>query len=125
MPRTHEKVSDPRRSTEPALEPGACLGPQGSAARVRATLATLSGRWKLDVLFQLFARPVLRFSELERAIPGISRKMLTVRLRELEKDGVVVRVVHPEVPPRVDYALTPAGAALRPALVLLRDWGAR
>ncbi len=124
MPRTHEKVSDPRDGEERR----ACLGPEGSVARVRANLAALTGRWKLDILFQLFARPAeaptMRFSELERAITGVSQKMLAVRLRELEKDGVVCRVVHPEVPPRVEYALTPLGAELRPALALLRNWRA-
>lgn len=85
-------------------------------------LRVLEGRWKLVILFQLFGGKVLRFSELERAIPGISQKMLAQQLRDLEDSGVVVRIVHPEVPPRVEYRLTEWGQALCPALDSLLLW---
>jgi len=75
------------------------------------------------IIFHLFTRPVLRFSELERAIPGVSQKMLIQQLRELERDGVVRRTIHPQVPPKVEYDLTELGRALCPALDALLEWG--
>ncbi len=84
----------------------------------------LEGRWKMVILFQLFSRPVLRFSELEHAIPGVSQKMLIQQLRDLERDGIVEREVHPQVPPKVEYRLTEWGQALCPALDELLEWAA-
>ena len=84
----------------------------------------LEGRWKLVILFHLFVQPVMRFSELERAIPAVSQKMLIQQLRDLEKDGIVRRTVHPQVPPKVEYALTSFGQALCPALDALLKWAA-
>lgn len=74
------------------------------------------------ILFQLFGGKVLRFSELERAIPGISQKMLSQQLRQMETDGVGARIVHPEVPPRVEYHLTEWGQSLCPSLDALLIW---
>ena len=85
-------------------------------------MKVLEGRWKALIIFHLFGAPVLRFSELRRAIPGVSQKMLIQQLRDLEANGVVVRKVYPEVPPKVEYALTAEGLALRPALVALKLW---
>jgi DNA-binding HxlR family transcriptional regulator len=93
-----------------------------AAEGIQNALRILEGRWKLVILFQLFGGKVLRFSELERAIPGISQKMLIQQLRQLEKDGVVTRIVHHEVPPRVEYRLTDWGQALCPALDALLIW---
>ena len=85
----------------------------------------LEGRWKLLILFQLFGGRMLRFSDLERAIPAISQKMLIQQLRQMEKDGIVHRLVHHQVPPKVEYGLTPWGQALCPALDRLLKWAAR
>ncbi|WP_114953436.1 winged helix-turn-helix transcriptional regulator [Sphingosinicella terrae] len=94
-----------------------------TAARgVQNALRVLEGRWKLVILFQLFGGKVRRFSELERAIPGISQKMLIQQLRQLEKDKVVARIVHHEVPPRVEYHLTDWGQSLCPTLDALLIW---
>jgi DNA-binding HxlR family transcriptional regulator len=82
----------------------------------------LDGRWKLLILFHLFGGKRLRFSDLERAISGVSQKMLAQQLRQLERDGVVGRTVHPEVPPRVEYHLTDWGQSLCPALDKLLTW---
>ena len=95
-----------------------------SAAELEDALKVLEGRWKVLIVFHLFRAPVLRFSELRRAIPGVSQKMLIQQLRDLEGNGVVVRKVYPEVPPKVEYALTEEGLALRPALVALQLWAA-
>lgn len=86
---------------------------------MRGALALLGGRWKLDIVFLLFAREVRRFADLERALEGVSAKVLAQQLRSLEQHGVVRRTVHPEVPPRVEYQLTDHGRALQRAL---RDW---
>jgi len=82
----------------------------------------LEGRWKMAILFHLFGGidkkcRVMRFSELERAIPAISQKMLIQQLRELERDGIVLRTIYPQIPPRVEYQLTKVGIALRPRCV--------
>ena len=82
----------------------------------------IEGRWKLVILYHLFVRPVMRFSELEKSISGISQKMLIQQLRELEKDGLVQRTVYPQVPPKVEYALTEFGQSLCPALDELLQW---
>jgi DNA-binding HxlR family transcriptional regulator len=82
----------------------------------------LEGRWKLVILFHLFGGRKLRFSDLERAIPAISQKMLIQQLRQLERDGIVARIVHPQVPPKVEYHLTEWGQSLCPALDKLLTW---
>ncbi len=88
-------------------------------------LAAIDGRWKTLILFHLFGEPVLRFSQLRRAIPGVSQKMLIQQLRDLEKAGVVARTVYPEVPPKVEYRLTEDGRALKPALEAMQAWAVR
>jgi DNA-binding HxlR family transcriptional regulator len=88
-----------------------------------AALDVVSGKWKCLILWELHAHGVRRFAELRRGLPGVSEKMLTQHLRELETDGLVDRVVHPEVPPKVEYSLTEHGASLNQALGPLGDWG--
>jgi len=96
-----------------------------TAARdVEQAFKVLEGRWKLLFLFHLFGGKILRFSELERAIPAISQKMLIQQLRQMERDGMVRRIVHHQVPPKVEYALTDWGQALCPALDALLKWAA-
>jgi DNA-binding HxlR family transcriptional regulator len=97
-----------------------------SAARdVEAALRLLEGRWKLVILFHLFGGKILRFSDLERAIPAITQKMLGQQLRRLEADGLVVRTVYPQIPPKVEYSLTAWGQALCPALDAILTWAER
>jgi len=98
---------------------------ESAAEGVENALKLLEGRWKLVILFHLFGGNVLRFSDLERAIPGISQKMLIQQLRQLEKDGIVRRIVHHQVPPKVEYCLTDWGQALCPALDALLSWAAQ
>jgi len=93
-----------------------------AAEGVEQALKMLEGRWKLLILFHLFGGKVLRFSELERAIPAISQKMLIQQLRRMEADGIVRRTVYHQVPPRVEYGLTDWGQALCPALDALLKW---
>ncbi|HTU58469.1 MAG TPA: helix-turn-helix domain-containing protein [Polyangiales bacterium] len=119
MTRTHEQVGSAPFGAyvEPAT-------PAEAAKAVERALALLEGRWKLTILFQLFGGKVLRNSELERAIAGISQKMLNQQLRQLERDGLVERTVYPEVPPRVEYRLSDWGQALCPVLDNLLRWDA-
>lgn len=100
------------------------LTPLAAAHGVSDILKILEGRWKLTILFQLFGGNVRRFSDLERAIPGISQKMLIQQLRQMERDGIVRRIVHHQVPPKVEYCLTDWGQALCPALDALLQWAA-
>lgn len=98
--------------------------PRAAADGVEQALKFLEGRWKLVILFHLFGGTTLRFSELERAIPAITQKMLIQQLRQMENDGIVQRIVHHQVPPKVEYGLTNWGYALSPALDALLKWAA-
>ena len=118
MTRTHEKVS----YAPPSKDGG--YTPVTAAGGVEQAFKFLEGRWKLVILFHLFGGNVLRFSDLERAIPAISQKMLIQQLRQMENDGIVRRTVHHQVPPKVEYGLTDWGQALCPALDALLKWAA-
>jgi len=91
---------------------------------VETTLAVIGGKWKPLILWRL-KNGVWRFGELQRLVPGVTRKMLTQHLRELERDGIVARKVYSEVPLKVEYSLTEYGRTLRPLLKELCDWGQR
>ncbi|WP_254019880.1 winged helix-turn-helix transcriptional regulator [Mesorhizobium escarrei] len=88
---------------------------------MRRAFALFSGKWKLEIMWLLNQR-VYRFGELRKAIPGITQHMLTAQLRELEADGLVSRTVFAEVPPRVEYAITPKARGLGPTMEALTDW---
>ena len=96
--------------------------PLTAAQDVEAAFRVLEGRWKLVILFHLFGGKVRRFSDLERAIPKITQKMLGQQLRRMELDGIVARKAYPEVPPRVEYSLTAWGQTLCPALEAILKW---
>jgi DNA-binding HxlR family transcriptional regulator len=89
---------------------------------VEITLEIIGGRWKALILWQLF-KGAKRFSELHRKIPGITQKMLTQQLREMEADGIVFRQVYPQVPPKVEYSLTLSGQSLKPIADAMCHWG--
>ena len=89
---------------------------------VEATLDLIDGKWKGVILFHLLAG-TQRFGELRRRMPGITQRMLTKQLRALEEDGLVIRKVYAEVPPRVEYTLSEIGESLRPVIETLRAWG--
>jgi DNA-binding HxlR family transcriptional regulator len=91
---------------------------------VKLTASIIGGKWKPPLLFHLEGR-TRRFCELQRLIPGLTKKMLTQHLRELERDGIVRRKVYAEVPPRVEYSLTRHGESLKPILKLMSAWGTR
>lgn len=89
---------------------------------VESTLRVIAGRWKVLVLHHLL-EDTRRFNELHRLLGGISHRTLTKQLRELERDGIVRRKVYPEIPPRVEYSLTPLGKSLEPVLQAMHKWG--
>ncbi|MGW5639162.1 winged helix-turn-helix transcriptional regulator [Streptomyces sp. NPDC003832] len=91
------------------------------ACPVREVLDRVAGKWSVQILVAAAHGPI-RFTELERSIEGISRRMLTLTLRNLERDGLVTRTVHPTVPPRVDYELTSQARELHETLQRLTDW---
>lgn len=97
------------------------IEPEGTVF-VQTTLKILGGKWKILILWHLRHKPK-RFSELKRLVPEITEKMLVQQLRELEKDGIVLRVVHSDRPPKVEYSFTDYGWSLVPVLQALCEWG--
>jgi DNA-binding HxlR family transcriptional regulator len=93
------------------------------AAATGEALRVLEGKWKIVIIVQLFAaKAPVRFSELERRVEGVNQKMLIQQLKELEKDGIVTRTIYPQVPPKVEYALSEVGLELGPSIEALIDW---
>lgn len=90
---------------------------------LQAALDMIAGKWKPIILFHLMENEKLRFSELQRAIPEITKKMLTSQLRELEYHNIVHREVYQQVPPKVEYSITEYGEGLVPLLESMRSWG--
>ena len=89
---------------------------------VEATISLIDGKWKCVILFHLLDG-TFRFNELRRIVPTVTQRMLTNQLRELEADGLIVRKVYPQVPPKVEYSLSPLGRSLEPVLQTLKTWG--
>lgn len=89
---------------------------------VQEALSVVGGKWKATILWHL-NRQTMRFNELNRTLPNITRKMLTQQLRELEQDGIIHRHVYPVVPPKVEYSLTEYGKTVCPIFQALNDWG--
>lgn len=93
-----------------------------SSSGMAYTLDVIGGRWKPTILWSLL-NGKLRYSELKKTIPDVSERILVLQLRELEKDGLINRLVYAEVPPRVEYELTKDGASLKPMLQIISEWG--
>lgn len=89
---------------------------------VATTVQLIGSKWKLLIMRNLMMRP-WRFNELKKSLEGISQKVLTDSLRSIEEDGLITRTVYPEVPPRVEYALSDLGETMRPILDAMQEWG--
>ncbi|GAA1902683.1 helix-turn-helix domain-containing protein [Streptomyces durmitorensis] len=116
----------PKSGTEGNSESGGGSGKETKtlyACGLDAAVDVVGGKWKPMILWALYAGATLRFGELRRHIAGISEKVLIQQLRELESDGIVHREVYREVPPKVEYSLTPLGQSLNEALIPLGVWG--
>ena len=92
------------------------------ACPVATTVSLIGSKWKLLIIRNLMTRP-WRFNELKKDLEGISQKVLTDSLRSMEADGIITRTVYPEVPPRVEYALSELGESMRPIIVAMERWG--
>ncbi len=92
------------------------------ACPVATTVQMIGSKWKLLIMRNLLTRP-WRFNELKKDLEGISQKVLTDSLRSMEADGIVVRTVYPEVPPRVEYSLSELGESMRPIMNAMEQWG--
>ena len=92
------------------------------ACPVATTVQLIGSKWKLLIMRNLLARP-WRFNELKKDLEGISQKVLTDSLRSMEEDGIITRTVYPEVPPRVEYALSALGESMRPIIGAMEAWG--
>lgn len=110
-----------QRNTDVTVQMGAL----DHVCPLNEVLDRVSGKWAIGILTLAGERGPIRFVELERGIPGISRRMLTLTLRHLERDGLLVRTVYPTVPPKVEYALTDAARELAATLAGLTDWALR
>ena len=86
-------------------------------------MSLIDGKWKMHILFWLWKKQVLRYSELKRALGTITHKMLSTQLKELEKDNLIIRNEYPQVPPKVEYSSSPRGLTLMPVLECLCKWG--
>jgi DNA-binding HxlR family transcriptional regulator len=94
-----------------------------SDCKVETALEILVGKWKPVILFHLFSNGTMRFSELQKAMPDITKKMLTAQLRELEYHDIVHREVYAQIPPKVEYSITEYGRSMTPVLQAMNEWG--
>jgi len=112
----------PSKQTSPREKSKSDPTVDGYRCPVEVTLEVIGGKWKALILWHLTFK-TLRFSQLQRRLSGVTQKMLTQQLRELERDQLIHRQVFAEVPPRVEYSLTGSGRTLQPLLQQMRDWG--
>ncbi|MFB7666017.1 winged helix-turn-helix transcriptional regulator [Kitasatospora sp. NPDC056138] len=110
--------------TEVTTEPVVSCGEEHEDCGIRDVLDRIGDKWSVLVVVEL-AQGTRRFRQLQRAVPGISQRMLTLTVRRLERDGLLTRTVHPAVPPQVEYALTPMGHSLTHLVKALADWSAQ
>lgn len=90
---------------------------------IEYTLSVLGGKWKILILYYLMTEKVQRYGELKHNVTGITHKMLSMQLKELETEGLISRREYRQIPPKVEYSLTPSGTTLLPLLEQMYDWG--
>ena len=89
---------------------------------VETTISLIGGKWKLFIMRNLLSRS-WRFNELKKDLKGISQNVLTYNLRSMEKDGIIIRKIYPEIPPKVEYGLTKLGKSMKPIIKSMEKWG--
>ena len=94
----------------------------GAIERVETVMGIIGAKWKPGIIYALVMDGTLRFTELRKRIPRVTQRMLTQQLRDLERHGLITRVHHPEIPPRVEYSVTPLGRSLHPIFKSVCDW---
>src|SRR6476659_8825359 len=114
-----------RKSSAEVITPPPEIEHTPANCRAREMIVRVADKWSMYVIHVLANAGPLRFNEIRRRVDGVSQRMLTVTLRGLERDGLVRRAMYPEVPPRVEYALTPLGSTLRDIVGELIDWSGR
>jgi DNA-binding HxlR family transcriptional regulator len=122
---TDRHLPETNADDAPAACAATCTFTKETEELVRDLMVRFGDKWSLRVMDELYERGAMRFSRLRETLQGVSQKMLTQTLRQLERDGVVMRKVYAEVPPRVDYELTPAGIELSEALCGVWEWAIR
>ncbi|GIG87224.1 winged helix-turn-helix transcriptional regulator [Plantactinospora endophytica] len=117
---------NPEAGPDPVVDdgPASCPGDHVQACTVREVLDRVGGKWSIGIIIEASRGPI-RFTELERSVEGISRRMLTLTLRNLERDGLLVRTTYPTVPPRVEYVATEMARELYESLLVLTGWAER
>ena len=98
---------------------------QPEYCKVQGALSILVGKWKPIILLYLMSEGTMRYGELKKALVGITPKMLTNQLRELEEEGLISREVYPQIPPKVEYSITEYGMTLKPILEAMHEWGTK
>jgi DNA-binding HxlR family transcriptional regulator len=101
------------------------VGDPNPVERVETVMRIIAGKWKPAIIYSLVMDGTLRFTEIRRRVPRVSQRMLTQQLRDLERHGLVERVYHPQIPPRVEYSVTRLGRSLHPIFKSVCDWAAR
>jgi len=91
--------------------------------KVATTLDMIVGKWKIAIMLHLLHYGTMRFNELQKVMPSVTKKVLTSHLRELEEEGIILRVTYPQVPPKVEYSMTKYGESLQMVLDMMHDWG--
>jgi DNA-binding HxlR family transcriptional regulator len=120
------KVVELKKAKSPTgFHSGECKknGKLEHAVIIENVLKVIGGKWKVLIVFHLSQNDVVRFGELKRLIPGVTQRILTNQLREMEADGLINRKVYPEVPPKVEYSLSDVGSELKAVYIEMKKWG--
>jgi len=125
-PQTANKVVALKKAKSPTgFNTGECKknGKLEHALIIENVLKVIGGKWKVLIVFHLCQNEVVRFGEMKRLIPGVTQRILTNQLREMEADGLINRKVYPEVPPKVEYSLSEVGSELKAVYMEMKKWG--
>ncbi len=125
-PQPSNKVIPLKKAKSPnGFHAGECAknGKLEHAVIIGNVLKVIGGKWKVLIVFHLSQNEVIRFGELRRKIPGVTQRILTNQLREMEADGLINRKVYPEVPPKVEYSLSDVGSELKSVYIEMKKWG--